>query len=136
MDLLKDPDGVYLIETTGVLDAALNKDTFADARKITNDLLITHYAAQDVASKALYEGRSIRINGDLVTLSLDAYKKLANDAELGRWRKVSEEPPPIRANLIRSYAQPNGAYAPADIDQFYTENDALGSPNDLWRPLS
>ena len=123
-DLKIDPDNTYVIETSGALDARLTSDT---GKVPTSDELHVGDVLEDIKLKALREGRSVRINGDLVTISLDAYKRLSADAERVRWRKVSEESPP-NMEILATYAK-SGART------IWAPGEAPLGPDDLWRPL-
>lgn len=87
----------HLIETTGLLDAVLTGEN-PEGLSVKD---IKHVASvvTEIDQTALKEGRSVRINGDLVTISLDAYKQLSADAERGRWRISAEEPPPLEDRI-------------------------------------
>jgi len=115
----------HLIETTGLLDAVLTGEN-PEGLSVKD---IKHVASvvTEIDQTALKEGRSVRINGDLVTISLDAYKRLSADAERVRWRKVSEESPP-NMEILATYAK-SGART------IWAPGEAPLGPDDLWRPL-
>ena len=87
----------HLIETTGLLDAVLTGENAGEFDR--DDLKHVARTLDRIDQTALKEGRSVRINGDLVTISLDAYKQLSADAERGRWRISTEEPPPLEDRI-------------------------------------
>lgn len=124
MNLKADPE-THLIETTGLLDAVLTGEN--PERLPTKDIKHVASVVAELDQAALKEGRSVRINGELVTISLDAYKQLSADAERVRWRKVSEEPPP-NMEILATYAK-SGART------IWAPGEAPLGPDDLWRPL-
>lgn len=120
--LIVDTEARTIIETTGVLDLVLRRAEIPPehvARAAMVAMLLS-----DMNERAIRGGHAIQRNDGLVTMSEELFRQIAEDAERGRWRKVSEEAPPSMKLVLANTTHGKNLLMGHRLD-----------PNTEWRPL-